>query len=378
MKICYLLRTKDVYMPRWYEFFLKRGHEVHIIAGDESNIDIEVNIVDGVNIHYVSEKKLSNQNLSFVYNLLRLPLIIKELKRIIKQISPDIIHAHHVTPFGLWATLSNVHPYLVTAYGSSVLILARRILLYKLITKYVLKKADIITCDSRLLQEAIVGLGARSDKIHIIQNGVNLEVFKPEIEKNKIRSKFELGDSPLIFSNRGTTPLYNLDCVVKAIPKVLKVFPNVKFAFCNSSSHTFNPELKELARNLGVIHSTMFIGHVEFSDIPFYQKDADINVSVPSSDSSPASVYEAMACGTPVIISELPWTKHFMKNGENALIVPPKNPEAIADSIIEILQNDDLKNRLIKCGLSTVRQYVNYQKNMEIMENLMTGLVEKR
>lgn len=376
MRICYLLRTKDVYLKRWYEYFLHHGHEVHIVAGDETNVNIEVDVPAGVKMHYVSEKKLKNQKISFGYNLLRLPLIIKELKNIIKEISPDIIHAHMITPCGLWTALSGFHPFIITPQGSDVIIMAREILFYKLITRYVFFKADLITSDSFVLQDAIFECGGGKDKTRIIQNGVDFTVFNPNIDKRKIREKLGLKDEPVILSNRGITPLYNIDFVIKAIPKVLQVFPKAKFGFCYSYSDLI-PELKNLAESLGVKDSTIFFGFVKHKDIPLYQAAADINISVPSSDSSPASVYEAMACGTPVIISELQWTRDFMKNRENAVIVPPKNPDAISNSIIEILQNEDLKNRLIKGGLLTVKQYVDYHKNMDAMENLMKGLLRK-
>lgn len=376
MKICFLLRTKDVYLKRWYEYFLDRGHEVHIVSGDESNVNIEVAIPTGVKVHYVPEKKLGNQKVSFGYNLLRLPLIIKELKKIIKKISPDIIHAHMITPCGLWAALCGFHPFVITPQGSDVIILARENLIYKLITRFVLKKADIITSDSFVLQDAIYECGGKQSKTHIIQNGVDLTVFKPGNYKNAIRERHGFGDAPLILSNRGITPLYNIDCIIKSIPSVLQTFPDAKFLFCYSYS-SLVPDLKKLASSLGVSDSIIFNGFVKYEDMPFYQAAADINVSVPSSDSSPSSVYEAMACGTPVIISELPWTKYFMKNGENALMVPPQNPEAIANSIVEILKNNSLKNRLIKGGLSTVKKYVDYHRNMEMMEKLIEGHFRK-
>jgi len=158
---------------------------------------------------------------------------------------------------------------------------------------------------------------------------------------------------------------------------MLKVFPDAKFLFCYNGLQMVD-KLKRMADRLGVAESTMFLGFVKYQDMPFYQAAADINISVPSTDSSPASVYESMACGVPVIVSDLQWTKHFIRNRGNALIVPPRDPEAIADSILEILQNKNLKNRLIEGGLSIVKQHIDYHKNMEMMERLMEKLVTQK
>ena len=377
MRICYLARAKQLYFVRWYEYFINRGHEVHVVSGDDSLINLDVEMPAGVNVHYVPEIKLRNQVLSFGYNLLRLPLIIRQLKKIIKHISPDIIHAHQITPSGLWAALSNYHPFIITPMGSDVIVHARKNLLYKFITKYVLRKADAITSDSITLQEAVFELGGSPEKTHIIQNGVDFKVFNSKVDKNKIRKKLGLGNSPVILSTRGISPLYNVDYIVEAIPKVLQSFPDAKFLFTYVMEDLIY-KVKELVERLAVSNSVRFIGFVDHQEMPFYHAAADILVSVPSSDSSPCSVYEAMACRTPVVISDLPWAKHFMKDRENARIVPVKQSEAIADAILDILHNDQLKNKLVEGGLSTVEMYVDYQKNMEMMEILMKGLIQNK
>ncbi|MFX1535010.1 MAG: glycosyltransferase family 4 protein [Promethearchaeota archaeon] len=376
MKICYLARAKQLYFVRWYEYFINHGHEVHVISGDDSLINVGVEMPTGVNVHYIPEKKLRNQVVSFGYNLLRLPLIIKELKKITRQISPDVIHAHQITPSGLWAAVSNYHPFIMTPMGSDVLVHARENFIYRLITRYVFSKADLITSDSIILQEAILELGGRHEKNYIIQNGVDFKVFNPNVDGSNIRKKLGLGNSPVILSTRGIAPLYNIDCIVKAIPKVLESLPDAQFLFTYIKEDSIST-VKELVKKLGFDASVKFIGCVDHKEIPFYHAAADILVSVPSSDSSPCSVYEAMACGTPVVISDLPWTKHFMKNRENAMIVPVKRSEAIAGAILDILHNHELKSKLTGAGLSTVRRYVDYQKNMEMMENLMENIIRK-
>jgi glycosyltransferase involved in cell wall biosynthesis len=374
MRICYLARAKQLYFVRWYEYFINRGHEVHVVSGDDSLINLDVEMPAGVNVHYVPEIKLRNQVISFGYNLLRLPLIIKELKKIIRDISPDIIHAHQITPGGLWAALSHYHPFIITPMGSDVIIHARNKILYKFITKYVLKKADLITSDSITLQEAVFELGGSPEKTHIIQNGVDFKVFNSKVDKNKIRKKLGLGNCPIILSTRGISPLYNVDSIVEAIPKVLQSFPDSKFLFTYVMQESIG-EVKELVEKLDITNSVRFVGFVDHKEMPFYLATADILVSVPSSDSSPCSVYEAMACRTPVVISDLPWAKHFMRDGKNAMIVPVRKSEAIADAILGILHNDQLKAGLVEGGLSTVEMHVDYQKNMELMENLMKRLV---
>lgn len=374
MKICYLARSKEEPFPRWYEYFIKKGHEVHLISGDDSHINLDIQLPEGIKLHSLPEIRVGNPLFNFCFNFIRLPVILHKLKKIIREVSPDIIHAHQITPFGLWAALSDFHPFVITPIGSDVLLHARKHFVYGLITRYVLNKADLITGDSIVLEEAIEEFGGDHRKNHIIQNGVNFMVYHPEIDGSHIRTELNLGNKPVIFSPRSFTRLYNIDCIIKAIPDVLHDYPDAIFLFSYILTD-MKEEIKSLVYELNIQNSVRFLGMIKQKDMPFYYAAADICVSVPSSDSSPGSVYEAMACATPVILSDLPWTKHFIRNEENALIVPVKSPEAIAKSIIRILQNKALSNKLIEDGLSTAKKYVDYHANMRKMEMLMEDVL---
>ncbi|MCK4815716.1 glycosyltransferase, partial [bacterium] len=191
-----MARANQFYFVRWYEYFIRRGHQVYVLSGDISHMNSNLAVPAGVEVYFLPEKKLKSQELSFVYNLIRLPLIMKELKKLIRKLSPDVIHAHQITPSGLWGALSNFHPFIITPIGSDVLVHARENFFYKLITRYVLKKADLITSDSFALRDAIFQFGGSPEKTHIIQNGVDFSFFNPNVDGRRLREKLGLGDSP--------------------------------------------------------------------------------------------------------------------------------------------------------------------------------------
>lgn len=374
MKILYLVNAKNFYFNRWYEYFINRGHEVHVVSGDDSLWNTELQIPKGVILHYLPEKKLVNIKLSFAYNFFRLPLIMRELKRLLREIKPDIIQAHQITPYGFWAALSGFQPFIMTPIGSDVLLHARQIKLYSMVTSYALKKASLVTSDSIVLNEACMGFGAKKEKIHLVQNGVDMRVFNDKGDKAYLRNTFGLGNNPVILSTRTLKSLYNIDCIIMAMPRILKRFPDAKLVLLY---FTFDLEedLKVLARKINMERAVVFAGHIKYDEMHYYHVGADVSVSVPSSDSSPCSVYESMASGTPVVVSDLPWTKHFIRDRENAIIVPLRNPDAIADAVIKILSDPMLKEKLSNNGIATAQKYVDYETNMRMMEELMLNLL---
>lgn len=375
MKICYLVNAKSFYFKRWYEYFIKSGHEVHIISGDDSLLDIAPQLPQGVILHYLPEKKLHNKKLSFAYNFFRLPLIICELKRLLREIKPDIIQAHQITPYGYWAAISGFQPFIMTPMGSDVLVFARNMKTYGMVTTYVLKKAALVTGDSLVLNETSIEFGAKREKVHLIQNGVDRRMFNEKVDKSILRSRLSLGDGPIILSTRTLSPLYNIDCIIKAMALILKRFPKAKLVLLYFS-FALEEDLKLLAKHLGVETAVVFVGQVKYDEMPYYHAGADVSVSVPSSDSSPCSVYESMASGTPSVVSDLPWTKHFIRDGQNALVASLRDPSAIANAVIRIISEKDLNEKLSENGIATARQYIDYETNMRKMAELMADLVK--
>lgn len=377
MRICYLANVKGWHQTKWAEYFINKGYEVYFISGDTSRLSYIKEDLKGVKkIYYLPHRFIINPKISFLYNLIRLPLIVYQLKRFLKEIKPDILHAHEAQ-YGFWGALSGFHPLIFTPMGSDIIIQAQRYLLYKWIARITFRYVDMVTGDSLLLQESGFKIGAKRENNYIIQNGVDTKQFNPKVDRTRIRKELGLGDSPVILSVRSFQKIYNIDLIIRLAPKILASLPSVRFIFLYGFGD-LEHELKNLALELRVSDSMYFIGNVPYSLMPYYMKAADLCISIPSSDSSPKSVYEAMACGTPTLLSNLPWTRDFIRDRENALLVPLDSEEAIVSGIIELLTNQELRDRIIKGGLELVEEYLDYYKNMEKMERLMLELIEKK
>jgi len=124
----------------------------------------------------------------------------------------------------------------------------------------------------------------------------------------------------------------------------------------------------------GVKNNIVFAGFLDNeSELPYYFRDADIVISVPSSDSSPRTVYEAMACGTPVIVSDLPWYHDKFTNNKDILAVPIRNTERLANAVIQILQKKiqlDLDSAYKKV-FQTINMDTENQKLEELYKRLL-------
>ncbi len=369
MKICFVAPGSNVHTKRWVNFFAEKGHDVHLITFEP--------VEDG----YSKSVK--------IYNLIRiLPnlwLILRYINGIIwsfqawwliRSIEPDIINAHYITLNGYLCVFNRFHPLVLTAWGSDIWIDPKKNFLLKILTKYTLKKADCITCDGDNIKEEIARLGDSHNKIKIICFGTDIKKFYPNKKNKELKRALEINNSPIVISLRNLKPIYDVGSLIKAIPLILKEVPEAKFIVAGRGSQ--EAELKQLAKSLGVSDSIRFAGFISNDELPQYIALADVYVSTSLSDGGiAASTAEAMACGLPVVITDFGDNRKWVEDGLNGFIVPLKDPEALAEKIIYLLKNEDIRKEFGERNRKIIEERNNYYKEMEKMENIYTELIER-
>lgn len=365
MKICFIAKPSSIHTRRWLEWFTRKGHVVHLIAVGEIPETM-------TGVHVVTQIKdwvLSNP--------LRW-LNVMKVRKIVRVLNPDIIHAHQVHDCGWMAWMCGFHPYIITAWGSDIRLLPSysRTGLGKKFTGMSLQKADIITTVTEDLKKRIINFGVSQDKIHIILWGVDLNKFRPGLNTQRLREELKLGQSKIVLSVRNMTPIYNIEIIIKSIPKVLSKMPDVKFIFCGSGY--MEKELKKLSEILLIQHAVRFVGSVPYQQMPEFFNLADVCVSVTSSDGTPSSMLECMACGTPLVVSDIEPYREWICNGDNGFLVHPGNEMALANALLSILSQEDLAERMSAKNLELVKVKADQEQQMTQMEKIYKEVVHKK
>ena len=369
MKICYIADAISIHTQRWVRYFVDRGHEVHLI----SSMPLGDGDIGNAELYVFKRFPRQIRILSFLINLLS---DVIQVRKLMKKIKPDILHAHYITDCGLLGALSGFHPFIVWVMGSDILVGPGQSTFIKIITKYALRKADLITCDGENIIGRMVKLGANLEKIKFIYFGVDTQKFKP-LSTNKSLRKRELGlsDTPTIISTRNLKPIYDIETLIKAIPSVLEKVPEAKFIIAGDGDQ--RDYLKNLATSLGVSRSIKFVGWIAHDDLPKYLASSDVYVSTSLSDTISVSMLEAMACELPVVVTDSGDNRKWIEDGVNGFIVPVKCPETLASRIVELLENEDVRHKFAQANRQAVEQRANYQEEMEKVENLYEQLIRR-
>lgn len=366
MKICYIADAANIATQEWVNYFARKGHDIHLISSSPRE-----GYLDGVQLHQLTVP-LPQKFWVVLRSINALTRIIK-VRRLVKRIKPDIIHAHFITTNGFLGATSGFHPLVLTAWGSDILLLPKQSFYWRFLVKYALKRADLVTCNSEVLRRGLVGLGVAPTKIRIIYNGIDTQKFKPQPGK-EFRTRLGLQGVPVVISTRKLRPIYNVEMLVKAVPLILERMPQVSFIIAGYGER--KEYLEGLAASLGVSENVRFVGWITHDELPAYLTSSDIYVSTSLSDGTSVSLQEAMACELAPVVTDLPANREWIKDGGNGFIVPINNPQALAEKIIYLIENKEIGQRFGKASRKTIKERAEYKEEMSKMGKLYESLVK--
>lgn len=210
----------------------------------------------------------------------------------------------------------------------------------KKIVQHGAREAAAITVNSRSALNACLGYGAAEEKVKLIRYpGVNLRMFKPHLNRAEVRAQLGLpSESRIVFCPRGLGGYLNSDVIIEAAALVINRFPDTQFLFLvrDDVRDVWDSHLMRAAE-LGVASNVSCVGNVPWENMPLYYQAVDVMVSISSNDSLPNCMLEAMACGVPVIMGDIPQIREWVKDGENGYSIPPRAPSELASRIVRVL-----------------------------------------
>ncbi len=308
------------------------------------------------------------------YNYTKRFIHLKDVYTYVKKFDLDILHIISMIN-STYAICRNRVKIVLENMGSDVLILPKRYPIYKTFYKFMYKFSDAVVQDSYVSQRAGELYGAPLINNEVIDIGVNFEAFSPNIKFGIARKQLGLSEKvKMVFFSRGLHDIYNLDVIIKTVPIVVKSIPNIKYVFCNlrgNLKYKYDRLIQKYKCDDYII-SVGRLGH--FTEMPYYYRDSDVVLSVPSSDSSPLSVYESMATKTPVIISDLPWFEHKFKKDCDLVIVPVRDVEMLANAIIKVLNGESTVD--VDSVYEKVFMNFNYKTENIKLEELYTRILK--
>ena len=351
IKICLLGNAASIHIQRWAGFFVKKGYELHIIS-------FSAGAVDGATVHHVTWWT----PIKSVGYLATLPRI----RRLIREISPDILHAHYAISYGVLGALTRFRPLAIGAWGSDILVIPGTSKIRWAVLLYALRRAEFITSLADHITRALVERGIPAAKIKTIPFGVDTQLFHP-LPNGQRPQPYD------VICARNFDTGYNVAALLRALPAVIRRHPQLTCLLAGDGPQ--KDSLKNLASELGIESNLRWLGWLSPQELAQRLRQTKVYVSPSLSDGTSTALTEAMASGSFPVVSDIEANRPWIENGTTGFLFAASDSGALADRVLRALEAAPLRENAARVNREKVERYADWQSIMEGVEELYQYLV---
>lgn len=349
MKVIYFSRNYTPHDFRFLNSLSKTGHEIFYLKLEANHRQMEDRPVP----ENVRQILWAGGKREFRWR--DVPRLTLDLRRIIREIQPDLIHAGPVQTCAFLTALSGFRRLLTMSWGYDLVMDADKSAWMRWVTRYTLQRSAFFTSDANVTREKAVTLGMKPERTVVFPWGVDLECFTPKTFKRSNARTFTL------FCSRTWEAIYGVDVLAKAFVKVANANPNVNLILLGGGSQ--GNHLRQILMNGGVLERVHFGGQVSQRDLPRWYHMADLYISPSHVDGTSVTLLEALASGLPCLVSDIPGNKEWIEPGVNGWLFRDGNADDLAAKILYAMENRRELKRLGRQARKTAEARADWQKN---------------
>ena len=385
--IVYSVYQRDNRVMRYAEALAARGDIVEVIALKQNSTDPAAEKVGSVQVFHVRGRYDKNQKsrgdylfpLLWFWAIATVRLAWRHLWH-----RYNLIHVHNMPDFLVFAAafprltgakiILDIHDIMPEFYASKFQKAGGTfgVAVLKTIERVSARLANHVIISNHLWLKPFVARSASERKCSVFINYVNQRLFHR-------RPRAANGDKRIIMFPGGLQWHQGLDIAIRAMPAVLKNIPAAEFHIHGDGNK--KDELVELTRDLGLTGTVRFFDPRPVSQIAEVMSQADLGVVPKRADSFGNEAYstkimEFMSLGVPMVVSDTKIDRFYFDDSV-VRFFESGNPEALAEAIVEVLQNDELRRRMVANALEYASQN-NWQRRQAAYLGLVDALIENR
>ncbi len=234
-------------------------------------------------------------------------------------------------------------PYVLALHGGNLPKFARR---HPGRVRRLLRSTQVVTVPSNYLRAEMSAYGGQ---FQLLPNALDLSRYKYRLRPSP---------QPLLTWLRSFHEIYNPSLAVRVLANLMEQFAETQLTMVGPDKKDGSLQRAEkLALELGVLKHLHLPGGVAKTEVPGWLDRADIFLNTTNADNTPVSVLEAMACGLPVVSTDVGGLRYLLEHEQDGLLVPPDDTEAMASAVRRLLMKDGLAERLSRNGRSKAEGY---------------------
>jgi len=303
---------------------------------------------------YVEEEGVSVKRLRSIGMFYGVP-IVPELPRHLMRVEADILHVNFPNPYtassGAFTSKLRKMPAVLTWHNDLPPVTKVAGILVRIhdsiLSSYYLNIYDAIITTSNVYFEGSKILKKYWRKVRVVENGVDCERFKPGVEVGDLKMRLNLTKSKVALFVGALTKWHRYKGLEDLLA-ALKILNREDVKLIVVGDGDLRSEYQDMAEQLGLSGRVLFVGNLPDNLLPRYYAASDFLV-LPSRDRSEGfglTILEANASGIPAVASNVGGIPGILTDRVNGLLVPPRDPQALADALQVIVEDDDLRVRM--------------------------------
>ncbi len=360
MRILYVADGRSPTALNWIKHVVAQGHQVHLVSTYPAAPEIELASLHILPVAFSQAtgtakppadktaparrswiKRLSSAGMRTRFRQwfgpLTIPAAAEQLKAIIAEIQPDLVHAMRIPYEGMLAAQADpAAPLLISIWGNDFTLHGNTTPIMRRFTRQAVRRADALLADcQRDIRLAHEWGYAQSGPTRVLPGGGGLQLdwFYP--------SKEQTDDGPMTVINpRGMRAYVRNDVFFQAIPLVLAAHPQTQFLGVTMQGE---PQAEKWAYDLGIQTNVLLMPIQSRAEMAALFRRSQVAVSPSEHDGTPNTLLEAMACGCFPVAGDIESVREWIEHGHNGLLVNPADPQALAAAIITGLEDAPLR-----------------------------------
>ena len=374
MKICHIITRMIVGGAQENTLFtcqghLEKGHDVTLVTGPSPGPEGEL------------LKRFCPKGLKVIevpslirsINPLKDFKAYRELRRIFREGHYDVVHTHASKAgiLGRAAAWKEKVPFVVhTVHGQAFHKYQNALVnkAYIIAERFAAKRCHKIFAVAQSMIEQCVEAGvALREKYMVVYSGMDIDAFVNAKPDSELRASLGIPDNaPVVGKIARLFPLKGHDTLMKAAPKVIAAFPDVRFLVIGDG--ILRQSLEDEARRLGISANFVFTGLVSPEKVCRYTPLMDVLVHLSLREGLPRTVVQALASSVPVVAYALDGTPEVLHDGETGFIAKTEDASDVADKIIALLSQPELRRKMGEAGQALVKEQFSWHKMCDVLE----------
>ncbi len=297
------------------------------------------------------------------------PRAVWRLARLIRRERAQIVHAHkgRARTLTMLTALLGVRPLLVLNRGVSFRVgRVHRV-------GYTSRRVHAVVAVCRSIKDGLVAAGVPADKVEVIYSGTDLDRFHPGVDGGAIRHELGLRAGHALITQVGVRSWRGWRDLLDAMARVAERRPAARLLFVGAPPPRV-AELGDEARARGLGDRVLVLGHRH--DVPQILAASDVVVDASYAGLGiTGSIREALACERPVVATAVEGMPELVVDGETGRLVPPREPDALAEAIVRVLDDPTAAQAMARAGRKRVEALFSLRAKVDATEALYARLV---